>query len=451
MASGGIATDGSTGEGEEQDEPSSSSLDNLAVDCIRLQENNEEEALLAFRQQWQKELVSSPQRGVAKTNLHQADVDSDNLEEKAKQLFLKGVELERCGKLYEAVQQYKKAVQLMPDVESKLYQSSEMRSDTPDKQGILETQAEETVLDEESEVADEDTSCDGDLYNKLEKILAKNERLCEPALPQREVHISWLPFELVLLIIKWVVSSELDATSLENMASVCRGFYVATRDQEIWRILCARTWGLNCGNPKSSGYNSWRSMYIERPRLHLHGCYISKTTYLRHGENSFQDQFYRPWYLIAFYRYLRFFPEGLVLMWTTTEEPASSVALLKSRMYKHHLGIMSGHYRLIGDKVVIVVKKNLNEKRPAQVANTRFRARRKDAQEQPDQTFKLELKVKSVRKRRNWQLSWCKYSITYRRGAIDYSTNFDLTSNKFPPFAFSCVRHYTAETEAPLA
>jgi F-box protein 9 len=46
-------------------------------------------------------------------------------------------------------------------------------------------------------------------------------------------------------------------------------------------------------------------MYVERPRLQLHGCYISKTTYLRHGENSFQDQFYRPWYLIDYYRYLR--------------------------------------------------------------------------------------------------------------------------------------------------
>lgn len=46
-------------------------------------------------------------------------------------------------------------------------------------------------------------------------------------------------------------------------------------------------------------------MFIERARLHFNGCYISKTTYIRHGENSFQDQFYRPWHIVEYYRYLR--------------------------------------------------------------------------------------------------------------------------------------------------
>lgn len=49
----------------------------------------------------------------------------------AKQLFLRGVELERVGKLYEAVQHYKRAVALMPDVERRLW-SSELRPDTPE-------------------------------------------------------------------------------------------------------------------------------------------------------------------------------------------------------------------------------------------------------------------------------------------------------------------------------
>ncbi|KAJ8968931.1 hypothetical protein NQ314_002023 [Rhamnusium bicolor] len=69
-------------------------------------------------------------------------------------------------------------------------------------------------------------------------------------------------------------------------------------------VLGYLVWGLNCG-PSPDIYGSWREMYIERPRIHFNGCYISKTTYIRHGENSFQDQFYRPWHLIAYYRYLR--------------------------------------------------------------------------------------------------------------------------------------------------
>lgn len=69
-------------------------------------------------------------------------------------------------------------------------------------------------------------------------------------------------------------------------------------------IYFYRTWGVNCGTSTGS-YKSWRDMFIERPRVNFNGCYISKNTYIRNGENSFQDQFYRPWYLVAYYRYLR--------------------------------------------------------------------------------------------------------------------------------------------------
>lgn len=109
--------------------------------------------------------------------------------------------------------------------------------------------------------------------------------------------------EILLYIFKWIVSSDLDLRSLEICSAVCRGFYLCARDSEIWRLACIRTWGLNCGT--LSDYKTWRQMFIERPRLHFHGCYISKTTYIRHGENSFQDQFYRPWHFVAYYRYLR--------------------------------------------------------------------------------------------------------------------------------------------------
>jgi hypothetical protein len=66
-----------------------------------------------------------------------------------------------------------------------------------------------------------------------------------------------------------------------------------------------RVWGVNCGacEPK---YQSWRDMYLQRPRLRYNGCYISKTSYIRDGENSFQDRFYRPWHLVEYFRYLRY-------------------------------------------------------------------------------------------------------------------------------------------------
>jgi hypothetical protein len=39
------------------------------------------------------------------------------------------------------------------------------------------------------------------------------------------------------------------------------------------------------------------------------GCYIGKVSYYREGEPSL-DMFYRPYHLVEYYRYVRFFPSG---------------------------------------------------------------------------------------------------------------------------------------------
>ena len=53
-------------------------------------------------------------------------------------------------------------------------------------------------------------------------------------------HISALPMEIILYVLRWVVSSDLDLRSLEMCSRVCRGFYLCSRDPEIWRLACAR-------------------------------------------------------------------------------------------------------------------------------------------------------------------------------------------------------------------
>lgn len=39
------------------------------------------------------------------------------------------------------------------------------------------------------------------------------------------------------------------------------------------------------------------------------GCYISKLSYVRPGEKSL-DGYYRPFHMVEYYRYVRFFPDG---------------------------------------------------------------------------------------------------------------------------------------------
>jgi len=41
------------------------------------------------------------------------------------------------------------------------------------------------------------------------------------------------------------------------------------------------------------------------------GCYISKCVYYRAGEKSL-DCYYRPYHRVEYYRYVRFFPEGII-------------------------------------------------------------------------------------------------------------------------------------------
>jgi hypothetical protein len=71
-------------------------------------------------------------------------------------------------------------------------------------------------------------------------------------------------------------------------------------------------------------------MFLKRPHLNFDGVYISKASYARAGEQSL-DNFYRPWHLVEYYRYFRFFPDGTVLFLTTPDEPKTTVSKLKLR------------------------------------------------------------------------------------------------------------------------
>ena len=131
---------------------------------------------------------------------------------------------------------------------------------------------------------------------------------------------------MLIYIFRWVVSAELDVRSLEQCARVCRGFHICARDPQLWKMICFKTWSAQTGNP--SAHVNWRHMFINRPhvvfngrekleiqrldRLIVLGVYISRASYIRQGEQSL-DTFYSPWHLVEYYRYIRFFPDGLFL------------------------------------------------------------------------------------------------------------------------------------------
>lgn len=79
----------------------------------------EKDDLISFREKWQKELqISTPTHKQSKSNKIPSEKEDD--ESKAKTLFIKGIEMEKEGKMYEAIQFYRRAVQIVPDIEFKV-------------------------------------------------------------------------------------------------------------------------------------------------------------------------------------------------------------------------------------------------------------------------------------------------------------------------------------------
>lgn len=99
------------------------------------------------------------------------------------------------------------------------------------------------------------------------------------------------------------------------------------------------------------------------------GVYISKTSYIRQGEESL-DGFYRAWHHVEYYRYmfdhnhwflivsriyvtskcwhcshryLRFFPDGHVIMLTTPDDPLSVIPRLRTRNTRYTFSFFSAN------------------------------------------------------------------------------------------------------------
>ena len=100
---------GSQIEDAEEDESSSSSL--------------VQDELENFREKWIQDLASKG----TNVPINAEEPEQDSVEEKARGIFLEGVEHEQNGELYEAIQKYRKAVALVPDIEFKAFEHTARR------------------------------------------------------------------------------------------------------------------------------------------------------------------------------------------------------------------------------------------------------------------------------------------------------------------------------------
>uniref|UniRef100_A0A336M4K0 CSON012041 protein n=1 Tax=Culicoides sonorensis TaxID=179676 RepID=A0A336M4K0_CULSO len=455
--------------GNEDSDDSSSSSNVFPSMVVNPQKELEE-----FRKKWQTEIKgetstnSKNNNNPSDENLRDlttsvSDLSLNNLnnqddEQVATSLFLQGAELERRGKVYEAIRLYRKSIQLVPDIEKKIYEMNKANKMAHQKYDDKKTKETGDVNDNDEPEEDQEETDDNedlsevDLLIRFQMYLQKSGSICKRAgsenvLITSGAHFCDLPPEIILYILRWVVSNDLDVRSLDKCSEVCKGFYVCARDPELWRAICIKVWGINVGVLDGSEYLSWRQMFYERHRILYSGCYISKTSYLRFGENSFQDQFYRPIHLIEYYRFIRFFPDESLLMYTGSDDPQQSVAKLRFKSNASTDSMIHvGHYRIHKDKVIIVLNPKQNK--------TSGRNRRAKIQtannENTDRTFYIEMQIQNSSKRKFCKLEWSYYSVTHKKNKNEVTTEFELTPNMYPPFWFSRVKSYHSEANAPL-
>lgn len=99
----------------------------LIVDASPINPPSTTSLLRKFREQWQNELSTSTAADVVscRKEPNENPTTSSSVEqtdeERASTFFNEGTELERLGKVFEAMHLYRRAVQLVPDIEQRIY------------------------------------------------------------------------------------------------------------------------------------------------------------------------------------------------------------------------------------------------------------------------------------------------------------------------------------------
>jgi len=405
--------------------------------------------LVSFRQEWKREL-----EGTDKVEGEPED-EEDDVHIRARELFLQGAEYEGDGKLFEAIRCYKRAEKLVPNIEFQTFDytgRNKLNSPRREVPGPVQEKVRKADMVKE-EVEEEEGEMQNLVHRFVRMRIATNSNLIQPEIETSDYHLGDLPSELLNYILKWVVSSDLDLRSLESCSAVCRELYIAARDPDIWRLACLKVWGQSVTT--SNLCSGWRELYIMKPRVNFHGCYISKISYIREGERGFQDQeTFRAWHVVEYHRFVRFFPGGQVAMLTSAnDDPALVAKQMNTRQGCVMLGAMMGNYKIADHTLVCVLKKAVLKKKTA-VLPSRFRGRKKKEENPyqytvPDQDFHLQFQIRGSR----WKtLQWVKYLIVnkYKNG-METEDQFDISNGKnYPRLQFTRVGCYHFESNTPL-
>ncbi|EPX71738.1 F-box protein Pof7 [Schizosaccharomyces octosporus yFS286] len=242
--------------------------------------------------------------------LHNLEECSDNdILKKALLHYREAVESEKQGDIGNSLNRYRLAHKVHEDVEV-IYRRIERLAIQNNK----EQNEEDRRLLSEKEI--NNSSEEDELSNGLTQLSVAPPFILK------------LPDEVLLLIVEQCFENLNDLSNLPRIARSCKLLAKACRADSLYRRFCYFSYQLNewqqtkesIEEELSSTYHqSWKEMYLKKPRIRFDGCYISVCRYFRPGTSD--TSWNQPIHLISYYRYLRFYPDGTCMVFRSNTEP----------------------------------------------------------------------------------------------------------------------------------
>ncbi|AAW45422.1 hypothetical protein CNBH0900 [Cryptococcus deneoformans B-3501A] len=393
--------------------------------------------------------------------------------ERAVQTYAKAVESEQSGQLNEALILYRRAFKMDDDVD-KLYTRSVAKATAqqvleqqgtsenplpaiPNSADIVQPSAPveepysfqrhiqlhpDYVKSSAAPIASSKTSSKSALTAILDSLpIAPYEFTFLPEDEDLPIPIASLPAELIDPIL-----AHLDVIWVERFAATCWRARYLTQCSNVWRRLACRIYrepailppgGLTVKDLMQRHAGEWRTTLIEEERVRMDGCYIAVCHYIRPGAG---DEWIAITHLITYHRFLRFYPDGSVISFLTTDHPSEIVPVLRPSL--RGKGLHFGRWRLIRSDAIHNpeidsewVPSKSGEKRPARIIISDLL---EPGVEKPKYEFEMELALRQTSRGR-----WNKLDILeYRSINLTTGETLALSLKNQKPFFFSKVRSY---------
>lgn len=289
----------------------------------------------------------------------------------AKKLYTKAAELERSGKISKAIELYNRAYRLDPEIDRNI--NHEELAAEISKKDLSEIEPYYKPFPKASYNNPIDRELYFVIYNSFKLSEESSLVTCPSTSNVANVNLFKLPvsrsanllqelpvdvLDRILQIVGWM-----HLPSLEVISKTSRFFFLACRQDSIWKFLCSR---VECRKSEETGliYDSWRHQFISRPHFRTDGLYISKITYFRQGYQ--ETAISQPSHLITYFRYLRFFNDAeisggkLVMSFVSTEQPRKVIDQLKEIDIKNLQAIKERFFNISISSNPIKIPSNKN-------------------------------------------------------------------------------------------